>query len=187
MNNNYFILTGAMGSGKSTVLKELQKQKLTCVDEPARKILEEQRDIHGKGTPDQDPQLFTYLLLSRSISQYESMQTASSPVVFDRGIPDKVGYANFFKMNAQPFMNASHQYRYNKHVFFLPAWKDIYKNDGERKMTFKQSDAFGNKIQEIYTELGYDLIEVPEGSPAFRAEFVIKKMASLQKKKKNNA
>jgi predicted ATPase len=44
-NNNFFILTGAMGAGKSTVLKELRKLKLTCVDEPARQLLAEQRDI----------------------------------------------------------------------------------------------------------------------------------------------
>jgi predicted ATPase len=179
MNNNYFILTGAIGSGKSTILKELQKRSFTCVDEAARQILKEQRDIHGKGTPEQDPELFTYLLLSRSIYQYRQMIDSPGSVIFDRGIPDNVGYADLFKMNNHPFVNASNQYRYNRHVFFLQAWKEIYKNDDERKMTFKQSEIFGNRIREIYVKLGYSLIEVPSGSPGFRTEFIINSLTKL--------
>jgi predicted ATPase len=185
MNDNYFILTGAMGSGKSTILKLLQKQAFTCVEEPARKILKEQRGIHGQGTPEKNPELFTNLLLSRSISQYESMLNTSKPVIFDRGIPDKVGYADIFGVDVQPFISASNQYRYNRHVFFLPAWKEIYRTDDERKMSFKQAHSFGDKIREIYTDLGYQLIDVPLGSPTSRAEFVMKTIKRLKKKLTN--
>ena len=47
--DNYFILTGAMGAGKSTILKKLRKLGLPCIDEPARQILAEQRAISGLG------------------------------------------------------------------------------------------------------------------------------------------
>ena len=48
----YYILTGAMGAGKSTVLGELKNKGLTCVAEPAREILAEQRTIDGAGVPE---------------------------------------------------------------------------------------------------------------------------------------
>ena len=63
-----FILTGAPGSGKTAVLNRLRDQ-FTCVDEPAREILAEQRSTGGRGTWDQDPSLFVHLLLQRSIDE----------------------------------------------------------------------------------------------------------------------
>jgi predicted ATPase len=176
MNNNYFIITGAMGSGKSTLLHELHKEKFVCVDEPARKILKEQRNIHGPGTPEQDPNLFCHLLLSRSITLYEKYKDTHKPVIFDRGIPDNIGYADFFKVNNRPFINASNQHRYHKQVFFLPAWKEIYHTDDERKMSYEQSDNFGNHLRKVYTDLGYELVEVPVGSPSFRSAFVLERL-----------
>ena len=44
-----FVITGAMGSGKSTVLKLLQSAGLNVIEEPARQILEEQRNIGDEG------------------------------------------------------------------------------------------------------------------------------------------
>lgn len=170
--NNYFILTGAMGSGKSTILKELRKLGMFCIDEPARQILAEQRSIDGNGVPDRDPKLFTELLLSRSIYQFRQMENRQGLIIYDRGIPDNIGYAKLFELDLKPSVNAAHRYQYNKHVFFLPAWIDIYENDDERKMTFKQAKQFGDDVREIYEDLNYNVIEVPMETPNKRAEFI---------------
>lgn len=183
MQNNYFILTGAMGSGKSTLLKALAKQRLKCVDEPARKILAEQRSINGDAIPERDPKLFTHLLLSRSIYLYERMSNHTDPVIFDRGIPDNVAYANFLRLKPRPFINAANRYHYNKHVFFLPAWQDIYKTDDERKMNYEQSQKFGEDIYRIYQGLGYEIIEVTPDTVENRAAFVSDRITKLIKKK----
>jgi len=66
---NYFILTGAMGAGKSTILDKFKKLNIKCIDEPARQILAEQRLIQGNGLPETNSNLFTELLLSRSITE----------------------------------------------------------------------------------------------------------------------
>lgn len=170
--NNYFILTGAMGAGKSTILRELRKLSMTCIDEPARQILAEQRGIEGNGVPDQDPKLFTDLLLSRSIYQFKQMENHKGPVIYDRGIPDNIGYALLFDLDKKPVINAANQYRYNKRIFFLPAWKEIYETDDERKMTFDQALRFGDDIRKIYEDLGYSIIEVPMEIPNKRAKFI---------------
>ena len=128
INANYFILTGAMGAGKSTILKQLRKRGTIAIDEPARQILAEQRSIDGDGVPEKDQKLFTDLLLSRSIFQFQQMQDHQDPVIFDRGIPDNIGYASLFNMSTQTAKAVSHQFRYNHLVFFAPGWKDIYEN-----------------------------------------------------------
>lgn len=179
--DNYFILTGAMGAGKSTILKELRKLGLMCIDEPARQILEEQRFIEGSGIPEQDPKLFTDLLLSRSIYQFKQMENRHGPVIYDRGIPDNICYAKLFNLDLKPSVNSAQHYQYNKHIFFLPAWREIYENDDERKMTFSQSKMFGDDIKKAYEDLGYIIIEVPMLPPYERAKFIVntivKKMA----------
>lgn len=171
--DNYFILTGAMGAGKSTLLSHLRTSGLLCIDEPARKILAEQREIAGRGVPELDPSLFTHLLLSRSIYQFQTMQQHQGHVIYDRGIADNVAYAELFGIDVTPFTNASSLYQYNQTVFFLPAWQDIYCQDEERKMTFQQATTFGDQVKLIYQQLGYSIVEVPKQSPEQRAAFIL--------------
>jgi predicted ATPase len=57
-------------------------------------------------------------------------------------------------------------------VFLFNGWKEIYTNDAERKMTFEQANKFGNKIEEIYRELGYNIITVPKINIKERINFI---------------
>lgn len=171
--HNYFVLTGAMGSGKSTTINELRKLGLMCIDEPARQILAEQRAIDGNGLPEKNQQLFTDLLLSRSIYQFKQMENRHGLVIYDRGIPDNIGYTKLFNLDAHSAVKASQKFQYNTNIFFLSAWKEIYQNDDERKITFNQSKAFGENIKKIYQDLGYHIIEVPMISAFARAQFII--------------
>lgn len=172
------IITGAMGSGKSTALKLLKAAGLTVVEEPAREILAEQRSIEDEGVPEKNPKLFTQLLLSRAIYQYKQMQGSNDTVIFDRGIPDNIAYAQLFKLNYLPAHHATKLYRYNSNVFVFPGWEEIYTTDDERIMSFESAKTFGDAVQKIYKEFGYNLIEVPRISPHERAEFIKEKISS---------
>ena len=63
IKNNFFILSGAMGSGKSTILNLLKDRNVNCVTEPARLIIEEQRSINGIGVYEKNPELFLTISL----------------------------------------------------------------------------------------------------------------------------
>lgn len=169
------ILTGAMGSGKSTVLQLLKAQNCKVVPEPAREILAEQRSIGEEGIPEKNPKLFTQLLLSRAIYQYKQMHNTHHVVFFDRGIPDNIAYAKLFNLDYSPAYKAAEIYRYNVDVFVFPAWHEIYTPDDERKLSFEIAKSFGDDLQNIYQELGYNLIEVPYVSPEERTKFIIEK------------
>ncbi|MEO8665046.1 MAG: AAA family ATPase [Ignavibacteria bacterium] len=173
---NYIILTGAMGAGKSTVIKKLRELNVSCVDEPARQILEEQRLIKGNGVPEADPELFIELMLSRTTYQYKSLARNSGMVFFDRGMPDFIGYADLSNVNNKIYYNASKEYRFNKHVFLFSGWESIYTTDEERKMNFDLANEFGKKIKLIYENCGYITIDVPFGETADRIEFILNKI-----------
>src|SRR5471030_640699 len=129
--SNYFVLTGGMGAGKSTILQELIALKYMCVEEPARPIIAEQRGIEGDGIYDKDMKLFIELMLSRAIFQFQQMQSYHGPVIFDRGIPDMIGYANSADLALAHVQKAAEKYRYNNVVFFAPGWEAIYQTDDE--------------------------------------------------------
>ena len=66
-NKDYcFILTGAMGSGKSTIFKGLRKLGLIGIGKPARQMLRSGKRvpwiIHEKSFPQTDPRCLMALL-----------------------------------------------------------------------------------------------------------------------------
>lgn len=177
-NNHFFILTGAMGAGKSTILKKLSAQKFRYVEEPARLIIAEQRSIEGQGVYEKDSKLFIELILSRALFQFQQIHSYQGPVIFDRGIPDMIAYANLAGLNLAHIQKAAEKYRYNNLVFFAPAWEEIYTTDEERKMSFEAAKAFGEDLRNIYLNLGYKIIDLPLDAPEVRAQFIIKTISN---------
>jgi predicted ATPase len=173
IKENCIILTGAPGSGKSTILRLLRERGCICVDEPARQIISEQRAILGAGIADKDPSLFVELMLSRAISRYQGISATSHTVIFDRGVADNIAYAMLYDLPFEHGWVAAERYRSNSRVFFAPNWRDIYTTDEERTMTFEASAAMGDSLRGIYRRLGYEVVELPLSGPADRVAFML--------------
>jgi len=175
-----FVVTGAPGSGKTPILRELVRRGFLGVNEPAREILAEQRAIAGNGVYDKDPQLFCDLMLERAIADYNRLGGAGEPAFFDRGIPDLVGYAELFALDTSAALAAWRRYRYDDVVFVLPAWPEIYVTDGDRQMTFEASQAFGERVRQVYLDLCYSIVEVPRDSVERRTRFIAEHVRHAQ-------
>lgn len=70
INKNAIVMTGAPGSGKTSIMRALAERSYRYIEEPARSIIDEQRSIDGEGVYDKNSRLFIGLMLSRSIYQY---------------------------------------------------------------------------------------------------------------------
>lgn len=173
VRDRFFLLTGAFGSGKSTLLEHLRLSGIRGVVEPARPILAEQRSIQGNGLPEKDPRLFVELMLSRMLDAYLQSDTLVGPILFDRGIPDILGYAALFGFDFPHCENAAHLYRYNPQVFVAPPWEQIYCTDDERTLPFSKASDFGNDLRVIYQRLDYAMIDLPCVSVEERANFIL--------------
>jgi|SRR5579872_2889713 len=171
-----FVITGAMGSGKSTVLKLLKSSGLNVIEEPARQILAEQRSIGDEGVPEKNPKYFLQLMLSRTIYQFKQTQELDEDVIYDRGVPDLLAYFHLFNITYPPAQQASKLFRYEPKVFIFPSWQEIYTTDDERKMSFELAQDFGMNVQSIYSECGYTLIHVPCISAEERVQFIIDRL-----------
>jgi predicted ATPase len=161
-----------MGAGKSTVMNRIREKGFLCIDEPAREILKEQRKIKGDGVPEINAGLFNQLMLSRMIFQYNSNADSRNIIIFDRGIPDIIGYSDLLNTKREIAENASKEFRYNKYVFLFKGWEDIYTNDEERKMSFDPANNFGENIMKIYKTQKYETLDVPFVSVEERAAFI---------------
>ena len=168
-----------MGAGKSTVLNELRSRGILCIDETARIVLKEQRASGGTGVPDKDPGLFNSLMLEKMLSDFKENADESLPVVFDRGIPDVIAYTRFLNTDPGEAIKASETFKYNKCVFMFSAWKEIYTNDEERRMSFELSVKFGEIVKGVYADLGYEILDVPFVLVEERVEFIKSKIEEL--------
>jgi predicted ATPase len=166
-----FILTGAPGSGKSTILNALGGD-IHVMGEPAREVLAEQRAIDGDGVHDRDRSLFVALLLQRSVDKYEAAQHEERAVMFDRGVPDCIAYATLMDVDPTPSLEAAAAHRYHREVLILEPWEEIYDTDDERTMSFDQTRPFHDALIDAYARTGYSLDVVPTGPVEDRAAFV---------------
>lgn len=170
------VLTGAMGAGKTTVLNILESRGFLCVPESARIVLASQRRFKGSGVPETDPSLFCSLMLEHSKEAYRQYSSQSFPVFTDRAIPDLKAYCSHFGIDDSGSGTAAEEFIYFQKVFVFNAWHSIYANDEERKMTYELSAQFGAEARQVYHDLGYQIIDMPEAVPEQRADFILKKI-----------
>lgn len=177
LKNNFYIITGGPGVGKTTLINELGKRGYNCVPEVAREIIKDQIENNGEALPWGDISKYSDMMLAYSIRDFINLSKSDNIYFFDRGIPDTYGYELLMKleMNVE-LTKALDNYRYNKTVFILPPWKEIYKTDNERKQDWETALETYTIMKTAYENTGYNLIEVPRLTVSQRSEFVLSKI-----------
>lgn len=177
MKAKKIVITGGPGTGKTSIIKELEADNHYCLHEISRQItLEAQK----KGISQlflTEPLLFSEMLLEGRIQQFLDADNFSCDHVFiDRGIPDVVAYMDFFG-NDYPrvFTDVCREYVYEE-VFLLPPWKEIYISDNERYESFEQAEKIHEHLKKSYKEAGYLPIEVPFGKVQDRIDFILTRL-----------
>jgi predicted ATPase len=172
--NNFYILSGGPGAGKTTVLDALRARGFQCVEETGRKIIREQKAIGGTIHHNGDRAAYRDLMLSRGIDDFNRVAERNAPVFFDRGIPELTGYSQFVGSDTPPAVEeAVARYRYNQTVFLFPPWQEIYANDSERKQDFREAIETCAAAADAYERTGYRIVEMPKAPVAARVEFIL--------------
>ncbi len=171
-HSNRYIITGGPGSGKSSLLAALVKQKYQGFEEISRVIIREQHEIGGDRVPWQNLAAFAELCYERMSAQLEDCKS-DCKCFYDRGLPDIIAYMRRGGLNvADKYFEKAKSY--NKTVFLAPAWEDIFVNDDERPESFKDALEINQFLRATYEKLGFHIIELPKTSIEERVIFIEK-------------
>ncbi|WP_228728579.1 AAA family ATPase [Chryseobacterium endalhagicum] len=176
ISDQFYIITGGPGVGKTTLLDEFSRNGFLTVEEEARRIIKEQVSIDGDGLPWRNKELYAQLMFEASVKTYQKIkaETASGIVFFDRGLLDTICYMDMENIPVvQEKERIIREIMYSKNVFILPPWKDIYENDTERKQDWNEAVFTFKKMKETYLKYGYMVIEVPKDTVQKRCTFIL--------------
>lgn len=173
VKENYVIISGCSGGGKSTLLSELASRGYQIILEPGRQIVKEQTIIEGDALPWMNLQKFLDLALSRYLYQYNSQKESKQFVFFDRGIIDALQLS---KPQPEYFKLAASKFRYNRLVFLVPPWEEIFSADAERKHDFNEAKKEFEELLIKYKNFGYETVLVPKVSVKERVDFILEKL-----------
>jgi predicted ATPase len=175
--DNFYIVTGCSGGGKSSIIDALKARGFLGVDEAGRTIVQEQLRIGGDATPWQDRIKFRELLLSRYMYLFAQVTERTLPVFFDRGIPELITFSWMLNVPVPEHHRAAAGiYRYARKVFITPPWPEIFKTDEERRHSYEDALAEYRIAPQAYRESGYELIEVPKAPVSQRVDFILQQV-----------
>ena len=172
LHKKKYVITGGPGSGKSTLIGGLEKAGYYCSAEISRKVIKAEVARGSDCLPWMDIACFSDKVIAEMTNAWKASEE-NNLTFFDRGIPDVIAYLNIAGL---PVPESYHSdlflHPYEKQVFILPPWKDIYVNDSERWQSFEEATAIYHSIRETYTGFGFELIELPKASEAIRIHFI---------------
>ncbi|WP_317167146.1 AAA family ATPase [Winogradskyella wichelsiae] len=147
------------------------------VPEIARELIKEQNEINGEALPWKNKEMYKSIMFDRSIRSYEQFDKKKNKenfIFFDRGFLDTICYAELIQSEITEQMKSyAESWRYNKSIFMLPPWREIYKTDSERKQNWDEAVITFQKMTETYKNYGYTIIEIPKKPINERAEFIL--------------
>lgn len=170
------ILTGAPGSGKTALLRQLELAGHAVVEEAATDVIALQHAL-GRAEPWQDPAFLEHIV---SLQRRRELAAASTPgsTFFDRSPVCTLALSRYLGVPAPPSLiselNRIRAERVFEPAVFFVRNQGLIERTAARRITFAQSLIFERIHEETYLELGYALVEVPPAPLLERAELVQK-------------
>ena len=172
INTKKILITGGPGSGKTSIIDELEKKNFNCEHEIVRSLTIEGKKKGNDQAFLSDPLKFTKKLLDLRINQFNKIQE-NEITFYDRGVHDTLAYLKFIKVNIRDeLINKCKKIKYNM-VFVLSPWKKIYQQDDCRYESFEESIKIFNEIIKIYEYFEMNTIILKQGTIDYRVDKIL--------------
>ena len=173
---NFVVISGCSSGGKSTLLAELGRRGHTVVEEPGRRIVQQELQSGGLALPWADTEAFIRRAMAMALADRAAVAAHAGLVFFDRGLIDAA--AGVERLTGEPALAPLRDaHRYHHRVFLTPPWPEIYVTDPERRHGLAEAEAEYVNLLQVYPALGYELVILPQTSVTERADFVEKVLA----------
>lgn len=171
--DRFVVISGCSGGGKSTLLLELARRGYAVVEEPGRRIVEQELAGDGAALPWTNGAAFARRAIEMALADRSSAALRDGWVFFDRGLIDAAAALEHFT-GTQALASLGAAHRYHRRVFMTPPWPEIYASDGERRHGFEEAVAEFQRLTQVYPALGYEKVIIPKSTVELRADFVLR-------------
>lgn len=180
MSDRFIVLSGCSGGGKSTLLEALRQRGHAVIEEPGRRIVQQELATGGSALPWQDLTAFAHRAIEMALADRKAMQAHPGLVFFDRSLIDAASALEAH--GGEPILaSLAAAHRYNRLVFLTPPWPEIYAGDPERRHGFDTAVAEYTRLEKTYPALGYEVVVLPKIPVAVRADFVLARLSETQR------
>jgi predicted ATPase len=169
--NNFILISGCSGGGKSTLLAALGARGHHVLTEPGRRVVAAEKARGGTALPWVDMDAFLRRTLDLAMADHDAARALHGPVFFDRGVVDALIALQHLTGEA-PGARAR-RYRYAGSVFLAPPWPEIFETDTARRHGLPEAEAEYNRLRTAFPALGYQTTLLPKAPVEARVDFLL--------------
>ena len=172
--NNWYVITGASCSGKTTLVDTLAARGHRVVHEVARTYIDD-RIAHGETVDEirKDEPAFQRKVLEMKVAVERDLKQ-DELVFFDRGIPDTYAYDTLHQASRNPLLDEAAKSCSYKKIFLLDRLP--LAEDYARTETPEQQDQLHALLEKAYQDLGFPIVQVPVMPVEERADFILRNL-----------
>lgn len=175
---SFVLISGCSGGGKSTLLAELKMRGYSVVEEPGRRIVEEEIAGNGVALPWVNMAAFAKRAVAMALRDRAKAATEPGFVFFDRGLVDALTATG--DASELGVLQLAKVHRYNQNVFLTPPWPEIYAKDEFRRHSLDEAVAEYDRLTHSYVALGYKIHVLPKRTVAERADLILARLGLLE-------
>lgn len=171
---NNIIITGAPGTGKTTLINAIKELGYCCFDEASRIVIKQEQELGGDCFPWDN--IYGYSKKVMEIMQKQYIWDCTKELYFfDRAVPDVIAYLKHANVDIpSDCYNVLNRFPVDSTlVFFAPCWEAIYINDAQRPESIDHSRKLHVALLNTYVNLNYNIVMLPKTSVAERANFIL--------------
>lgn len=171
-----YILTGAPGSGKTSVLRVLaERSGYDVVEEAATDVIAHEQEL-GNDEPWNDPSFVDAILALQRQRQEDSRPAGAEVQVSDRSPICTLALARYLGHPVPVALREEIERIATRRIYerrvFLVRPLGFIEPTAARRISFDDSLTFEGVHRQVYVALGYELVDVPAAEVAARAEMV---------------
>jgi predicted ATPase len=171
----WYVLTGAPGSGKTAVLRQLEQDGFRVVEEAATDVIALAHAL-GQAEPWTSAEFADRIVALQRRREQVAAEHGRQTVFFDRSVICTLALSRFLGHPVSPLLAAEvdravAERRYDETVFFIRGLGFVTPT-AARRISQEDAVAFEKVHEQTYRELGFKLIDVAAGPLADRVGLV---------------
>jgi predicted ATPase len=170
-----FIITGAPGSGKTAIIRQLELDGFSVVEEAATDVI---AAAHAQGTvePWRHPSFLDVIAKLQRERQERAAYQPDEVQFHDRCVVCTAALAAYLGYSFSPFLvseleRVKKEAIYQNRVFFIRNLGFITHTEA-RRISFEETVRFEKIHEEVYRDFGFELLSVEPGSLLERASLI---------------